>query len=359
MDEINIIPVKRYYDLDALRGVAAIAVLLGHAKGFGILPIEWLNHTYIAVDFFFCLSGFVIVAAYKDKLISRKITITDFFVIRIIRFMPMLFVSGFLTFFICMVLFLKQKINLFEVFLNTVSNVVLIPISGIVDEVNKTFEIDNYLFHINPLLWSLFYEIIVNLLLALIFIRSKKIIKILIVIVVVSYLLLFFRFSSFDVGAKSDFESIFYGFLRSFLDIALGGLLYFCKEYFLSLRFYNLLLPFGYFILCLTLFLPQFFISIVNPLILFLIFPFVILSCTNFNEGFGLIKEIKILLGDISLPLYIIHYPVLLIVQPFIKNEKIGCLLILFCIVLSAFVARFVDSPVRIHLKSLQSEISV
>ncbi|MDN5556859.1 MAG: acyltransferase family protein, partial [Acinetobacter sp.] len=85
MDDINAIPFKRYYDLDALRGIAAIAVLLGHAKGFGILTIEWLNHTYIAVDFFFCLSGFVIMAAYKDKLMSRKITVTDFFVIRIIR----------------------------------------------------------------------------------------------------------------------------------------------------------------------------------------------------------------------------------------------------------------------------------
>ena len=56
----------RYEALDGLRGVAALAVLLFHVSGpFGGMAAP---RGYLAVDFFFALSGFVIAAAYEDKL---------------------------------------------------------------------------------------------------------------------------------------------------------------------------------------------------------------------------------------------------------------------------------------------------
>ena len=56
---------KAHYDLlDGLRGVAALMVIWYHVfEGYAFAGggnIETLNHGYLAVDFFFILSGFVI-----------------------------------------------------------------------------------------------------------------------------------------------------------------------------------------------------------------------------------------------------------------------------------------------------------
>ena len=59
----------RYEILDGLRGVAALIVVAYHlfetySKG---APYQIINHGYLAVDFFFVLSGFVIGYAYDDR----------------------------------------------------------------------------------------------------------------------------------------------------------------------------------------------------------------------------------------------------------------------------------------------------
>lgn len=68
--------------LDGLRGIAAISVLLHHAYVGN-------SHGYLAVDFFFCLSGFVIALAYERKLQS-ELRVAKFMWWRILRVYPML-----------------------------------------------------------------------------------------------------------------------------------------------------------------------------------------------------------------------------------------------------------------------------
>ena len=61
---------KPHYDLlDGLRGVAAVLVVWYHIfEAFATSPIDQrFNHGYLAVDFFFILSGFVIGYAYDDR----------------------------------------------------------------------------------------------------------------------------------------------------------------------------------------------------------------------------------------------------------------------------------------------------
>lgn len=52
----------RYELLDGLRGVAAVMVLWYHVfEAFATSPVDQIvNHGYLAVDFFFILSGFVV-----------------------------------------------------------------------------------------------------------------------------------------------------------------------------------------------------------------------------------------------------------------------------------------------------------
>ena len=77
---------KPHYEiLDGLRGVAAIMVVWFHIfEAYATSHLDQrINHGYLAVDFFFILSGFVIGYAYDDR--WGKMKITDFIKRRVIR----------------------------------------------------------------------------------------------------------------------------------------------------------------------------------------------------------------------------------------------------------------------------------
>src|SRR5574344_2059840 len=79
----------RYEILDGLRGVAALIVVAFHLfETYSKGPVfQIINHGYLAVDFFFVLSGFVIGYAYDDR--WDKMTTWGFFKRRLVRLHPM------------------------------------------------------------------------------------------------------------------------------------------------------------------------------------------------------------------------------------------------------------------------------
>ena len=79
----------RFEILDGLRGVAAMIVVLFHLfETYSSGPSDQIiNHGYLAVDFFFVLSGFVIGYAYDDR--WRQMSVLGFFKRRLIRLQPM------------------------------------------------------------------------------------------------------------------------------------------------------------------------------------------------------------------------------------------------------------------------------
>src|SRR5512138_2960265 len=82
---------KQHYPiLDGLRGVAAVMVVIFHIfETFtgGDHTKQVINHGYLAVDFFFLLSGFVIGYAYDER--WGKMSIKHFFKLRLVRLQPM------------------------------------------------------------------------------------------------------------------------------------------------------------------------------------------------------------------------------------------------------------------------------
>lgn len=82
-------PRQHIRSLDLLRGLAALAVCLYHSASlFGLKVFG--HHAYLAVDFFFALSGFILVARYEQD-IKNGLSLTNYWVQRLARLYPLFF----------------------------------------------------------------------------------------------------------------------------------------------------------------------------------------------------------------------------------------------------------------------------
>jgi len=80
---------KRYEALDSLRGIAACGVVLFHLHSTGLITNAALvRRSWLFVDFFFVLSGFVIAAAYGEKL-RRGFPLRAYLLLRVGRLYPL------------------------------------------------------------------------------------------------------------------------------------------------------------------------------------------------------------------------------------------------------------------------------
>ena len=168
------IPTSAYADtkphyavLDGLRGVAAITVVCFHIfEAFATSHLDQRNnHGYLAVDFFFMLSGFVVGYAYDDR--WKTMTTKEFIKRRIIRLHPMVVMGAIIG----AIMFYSQgcsvwdvtKVTFSSLAIATLLNALLIPaLPG--HEVRGLGE----MFPLNGPSWSLFFEYIGNILYALI-----------------------------------------------------------------------------------------------------------------------------------------------------------------------------------------------
>src|SRR3954471_17744990 len=84
---------KRLAGLDGLRGIAAFSILIYH-----VIPVaagEWRGNAYLAVDFFFMLSGYVMARTYEARL-ADGLPPAAFIAARFRRLWPTMFVAGML-----------------------------------------------------------------------------------------------------------------------------------------------------------------------------------------------------------------------------------------------------------------------
>lgn len=166
----------RYAILDGLRGVAALVVILFH--GFETyIPFfgtQHINHGYLAVDFFFVLSGFVIGYAYDDR--WDRMSTWSFFKRRLIRLHPMV-VAGTL-FGACLFFFgesdyfsLIGGIEPWKFFLCIVLGLLMIP-AGTGLDIRGWGETNS----LNGPNWSLTFEYIGNILYAFVLRRLPTVV---------------------------------------------------------------------------------------------------------------------------------------------------------------------------------------
>lgn len=361
----------RYELLDGLRGVAAFLVILYHfGEGFATSPVDqMMNHGYLAVDFFFVLSGFVIGYAYDGRW-SRGMTAGRFMLRRVIRLHPMVVLSVLLG----AVAYLLQgsvrwdgtPVPLPHMLLALLLGLFLIPVlPGMSADVRGNGE----MFPLNGPSWSLFFEYIGSILYAVVLHRLSK--KALAAVTVLSGIglaavILGNVSGAYHVGVGWSAGGL--GFLGGFFRLSFS----FSAGLLMSRSFRKVRIR-GAFWICaaaiaLILSCPYVTtdgnVSVLNGVYdcvctLFL-FPAIVYvgACGATTDRFS--TNTCEFLGQLSYPVYIIHYPVMYLFYAWVWNNGITlgealpiCAALFVGIIFMAWLAlRFYDTPLRRYLSS-------
>lgn len=150
--------------LDGLRGVAALMVVIFHLfepYSAGDPQIQIVNHGYLAVDFFFLLSGFVIAYAYDDR--WSRMSVADFLKRRIVRLQPMVILGGILG----AALFAFQRSPVFpkSADAGAVQVIAIMLLGFVMVPLPKSADVRGWdeIYPLNGPQWSLFYEYLANI----------------------------------------------------------------------------------------------------------------------------------------------------------------------------------------------------
>ena len=327
-----------YALLDALRGAAALMVVWYHFfEGYAFAEgtaITTFNHGHLGVDLFFMLSGFVISYSYDDRWnrANNPLTLKEFFKRRLIRLHPMLIMGAVIG----LVAFLLQggvkwdgtPTPISWSLVALVLTMLFIPAyPGAPYDLRGNGE----MFSLNGPSWSLFFEYIGNLLYALVIRRlGNRALAVLTAVLGVAWCLFVATdVSGYDmigIGWTLDTANFFGGLLRMMFPFSLGMLM--------ARNFKPVKIKGIFWIAWAVLFglfsVPAFekcgAIS-VNGLYEFacilLVFP-AIVWFTASGETTGKVSSAFCkFLGDISYPLYIVHYPVMYLFYAWLIENKL------------------------------------
>ncbi len=147
---------RLFYSLDAARGLAAFVVVIFHATDF--FRGQVFASGFLAVDFFFGLSGFVLAHAYADKLTSGQMTVRQFMVVRLIRLYPLYLLA------LLLLLAMLCVLAGFSVDLPWSTQALLgkLPFAFLMLP-SPSLDVRAYLYPFNIPGWSIFFELLVNL----------------------------------------------------------------------------------------------------------------------------------------------------------------------------------------------------
>jgi len=352
---------KPHYNiLDGLRGVAALTVVWFHIfEAFATSHLDqMINHGYLAVDFFFVLSGFVVGYAYDDR--WKKMTIKDFLKRRFIRLHPLVVIGAIIG----AVMFYFQGCSFWDVsqvsvtmlLVATVMNAFLIPAT-------PGFEIRGVteMFPLNGPSWSLFFEYIGNILYAL-FIRKLPTKALAVLVLLAGCGLATFAIwgplGDLCAGFSLTSENITGGSLRLLFSFSAGLLL--------SRIFKPTHIKGAFWICSLTvialLAVPRlggtenFWMNgLYDSICAIVFFPLLVYLGASGKTTDKVTTKICKFLGDISYPLYMVHYPFIYLYFAWVKNEELtfveslpGALALFFgCIILAYLCLKLYDEPVR------------
>ena len=364
---------KPHYELlDGLRGVAALLVICYHIfEGFATSPLDQhFNHGYMAVDFFFILSGFVIGYAYDDRW-KTTLTLKGFFKRRLIRLHPMVIMGALLgAVSYCIQGSVKwdgTQVPFTMVLIALLLNLFLLPV---VPGTGADVRGNNEMYPLNGPSWSLFFEYIGNILYAL-FIRkfSTRALTVLVIAAAAGLAsFVIFNLSGYGhlgVGWSMIDYNLLGGFLRLMFSFSVGLLMS---------RIFKPVNVKGAFWICSAVLAVLFTVphlggadrlwinGLYESVCAIVIFPMLVWLGASGKTTDKATSTVCKFLGDISYPLYVVHYPLMYLFYwwlwsgeekiPFSQAWPVAIVVIIASIILAYLCLRFYDIPLRKWLAS-------
>ena len=355
----------RYEILDGLRGVAALMVVAFHIlEAHATTPLDHIiNHGYLAVDFFFLLSGFVVGYAYDDR--WSRMGLRGFLARRLIRLHPMVIMGSVIG---ALAFYFGQS-GMFPLIASTpVWKMLVVMLVGFtMVPLLPSMDIRGWqeMYPLNGPAWSLFFEYIANLLYALVVRHfSKKLLAVLVLLAAaaVIHLGLTSHDGDFAGGWSVDGQNLHIGFTRLMFPF-FGGLLLFRLGKILRV-------PHAFWVcsglIVVVLILPRFggkthywINGLYESLCIILIFPLIVALGAGGTLGGKYSAGICEFLGRISYPIYMSHYSLIYIYTAYVKRGNLSltqtypyALLVFFgSLALAYGCLRFYDEPSREWLK--------
>lgn len=349
-----------YGILDGLRGVAALTVVCFHIfEAFATSHIDQrINHGYLAVDFFFILSGFVMGYAYDDR--WKTMSVKEFLKRRFIRLHPMVVLGAVIG----AVMFYTQgcsvwdvsRISVMMLLIATLLSAALIPATP-GTEVRGVGE----MYPLNGPSWSLFFEYIGNILYA--FFIHKLPTKALTWLVLAAAVglgvfAIWGPYGDICVGFSMTGDNMLGGSLRLLFAFSAGLLL---SRVFKPVKVKGAFWIGGVAIVILSA-IPRvggsehlWMNGLYDTLCAVVIFPMLVYIGASGKISGRFTNGLCKFLGDISYPLYMVHYPFIYLYYAWVKNNNLtfvdslpGAIAMFAGSVVLAYLSlKFYDEPVR------------
>jgi peptidoglycan/LPS O-acetylase OafA/YrhL len=340
----------RFHLLDGLRGVAALLVAAIHAPSH-LRDVFFFPHAFMAVDFFFCLSGFVVSFSYETRLMSF-LNLRDFARVRAIRLYP---IAALGTLIGVATLAVDRSFFGSHVFLGVVA-----PLSILLSIAILPFP-HGRLFPLDPPMWTLFMELLANLVYACMVRRNMAANPFLACISIASgcaLLVQALHYGTMDRGVGAT--DLLTGLARVGFSFFCGVLLQRLHKRSRSTGVRGAMaLPASIaltaiFLAILTIDLPFATTVLAQIFAVVLLFPLIVSLGARIHVV-GRTAQLCSLLGTISYPLYIVHFPIFVFfakVQASSAHRAAALMFVLMAIliVLAWAIAKFYDEPVRTAL---------
>ncbi|HEX2763390.1 MAG TPA: acyltransferase family protein [Allosphingosinicella sp.] len=329
------VPRERLLALDALRGIAAFAVMLIHIGYFS--GQRWLApFGFLAVDLFFMISGFVIGHAFEQRLLAGM-PVRRFMAFRLARLYPSLLLGLLLG----VAAHLAAPGGDYRLGWHSLGHVLLIPAF-----------LSASIFPLNGVFWSLFFELAINAAHGLAVRRlATRWLAVLVVAAGAAWGAA--AWSLGDWGAGWNARTFLAGFARVGWGYGAGLLVYrlFASRLW-KLPKVSFLAPLG--TAAVLLVAPE----MGGPLLragasVFLLFPLILLLGVA-SEVPRALQPAARWLASLSYPLYAVHLPFLLLARDLLglRAPFAWFLTGLVCLAFASAVASFYDAPMRAWLRA-------
>jgi peptidoglycan/LPS O-acetylase OafA/YrhL len=334
----------RFEFLDGLRGIAALVVVIFHfSEQYGRAAI--FSSAPLAVDLFFCLSGFVIAWSYYQRLLEGM-SYLNYFKKRLIRLYPMFLMGLFigLLSYLVKLQYGNTPYSPLQIAASNLFNIFYLPyfVHGASGKIHG-------IFLTNPPAWSLFFEMVANILFIFTIRFSKTKLVTLTSLLAIFLMIASYLFREWPGWSTVNFAG---GFPRVGFSFMVGVLIFKFHD---DLKKLPVIHPVLIVLALIVMFLLPFHKSVFYWLFCTLfVVPFFVIAGARVKIEAPFATKVTIFLGWLSYPIYCLHNPILNIYKGFTKVPtnfylEISIVFIV-TITVTYLIAKLYDDPVRAWL---------